>query len=272
MSFGADDNGFRFRAATILGRGARQDARHPHGGLRADAARPRPGERRWPTSASTTSAPCVKKTIDGFSGQSPQIAQALTASEAMTGASSTARSCRCCPASTPCTSRRATRRPIPSVGLLLKPEDAAAGAATIKKLTATLCQGASASGRCGLQIEDIPNGQRFSGPRAQSPPSCGVRPATSSPSRTTRPPATSRRRAWPTATSGRRSRSGGRRAATCPALLYVDIAGAIRFARGRREAQPDPQAANTQPLRRRRLWRHQGRRHATADVFVQVAK
>ncbi len=164
MSFGADDNGFRFRTAALL-----DEARAESLGIMQEDFAPALLDRVPATTLAyygfQNLGPQIKQAFDQFSGQSPQVAQALTAVEAMTGASFDNEIVPLLSGEHALYVAPGNPGPIPSVGLLLKPEDANAGAATIRKLTGTLLQELAASGDGSLTIEDIPNGQRFSGPQ-----------------------------------------------------------------------------------------------------------
>jgi hypothetical protein len=162
MSFGADDNGFRFRTAALL-----DEARAESLGIQQEDFEPSLTDRVPATTllyyGFQDLGPQIKQMLDQFSGQSPQVAQALTAVEAMTGASFDNEIVPLLSGEHALYVAPGNPGPIPSVGLLLKPEDAAAGAATIRKLTGTLTQELAAGGDGSLTVEDIPNGQRFSG-------------------------------------------------------------------------------------------------------------
>ena len=141
MSFGADDNGFRIRTATIL-----DEERAKTLGVLQEDFEPTLLDRVPATTLAYVGfqdlGPMIKKTIDQFSGQSPQIAQALTAVEAMTGASFDGEIVPLLSGEHALYVAPGNPGPIPAVGLLLKPADAAKGAATIKKLTGDPEQGA----------------------------------------------------------------------------------------------------------------------------------
>ena len=82
-------------------------------------------------------------------------------------------------------------------------------------------------------------------------------------------------RAWPTATSGRRSRSAAGVGDDVSSLLYVDIPGvldAVRAAGAGAELDSDPQvAANLKPLGGLAVWGDsKDGGIATADVYLEV--
>lgn len=274
MSFGADDNGFRFRAATIL-----DEERAKTLGILQEDFEPTLLDRVPATTLAYVGfhdlGPMLKKTIDGFSGQSPQIAQALTAIEAMTGASFDGEIVPLLSGEHALYVAPGNPGPIPSVGLLLKPEDAAAGAATIKKLTATLSKELSASGSEGLQIEDIPNGQRFSGPQTQGLSvvwrQAGDVIAFSNDQTAGDEPAAS----LADSDKWKALKKSAGVSDDVSSLLYLDIPGvldAVRAAGAGAELDSDPQvAANLKPLGGLAVWGDtKDGGVATADVYLEV--
>ncbi len=274
MSFGADDNGFRFRAATIL-----DEERAKTLGVLQEDFEPTLLDRVPATTLAYVGfhdlGPMLKKTIDGFSGQSPQIAQALTAIEAMTGASFDGEIVPLLSGEHALYVAPGNPGPIPSVGLLLKPEDAAAGAATIKKLTATLSKELSASGSEGLQIEDIPNGQRFSGPQTQGLSvvwrQAGDVIAVSNDQTAGDEPAAS----LADSDKWKALKKSAGVSDDVSSLLYLDIPGvldAVRAAGAGAELDSDPQvAANLKPLGGLAVWGDtKDGGVATADVYLEV--
>ena len=163
MSFGADEGGFRFRTATIV-----DEERAKTLGIVTEDFEPTLIDRVPATTLAyfgfQNLGPMLKTALDGVSGDSPQIAQAITAIEAMTGAKFDTEVVPLLSGEHALYVAPGNPGPIPAVGLLLKPEDAAAGAATLKKLTGALVKELAAGGEdSGVQVEDIPNGQRFSG-------------------------------------------------------------------------------------------------------------
>jgi len=163
MSFGADDGGFRFRTATIM-----DEERAKTLGIATEDFEPSLTGRVPATTLAyfgfQNLGPMLKTTLDGLTGQSPQVAQAIAAIEAMTGAKFDSEVVPLLSGEHALYVAPGNPGPIPAVGLLLKPTDATQGAATIRKLTDALVRELSASGsEPGINVEDIPNGQRFSG-------------------------------------------------------------------------------------------------------------
>jgi hypothetical protein len=169
-----------------------------------------------------------------------------------------------------------TPGPIPSVGLLLKPADAAQGAATLRKLSAALVKELSASGSAGsVTVEDIPNGQRFTGPQLSglsvvwrqagdviaisNDPTAGDKPSAN--------------------LSGSDKWTNLKKLAGVPdgvaALAYVDIPGvleAVRAAGAGAQLDSDPNvSANLKPLGGLAMWGdNKGGGVNTADVYLEV--
>jgi hypothetical protein len=163
MSFGADDGGFRFRTATIV-----DEERAKTLGILTEDFEPSLTGRVPATTLAyfgfQNLGPMLKTALDGLTGQSPQVAQAIGAIEAMTGANFDTEVVPLLSGEHALYVAPGNPGPIPAVGLLLKPTDAAQGAATLRKLTAALVRELGASGEdAGVNVEDIPNGQRFSG-------------------------------------------------------------------------------------------------------------
>jgi hypothetical protein len=274
MSFGADDNGFRFRAATIL-----DEERAKTLGVLQEDFEPTLLDRVPATTLAYVGfhdlGPMLKKTIDGFSGQSPQIAQALTAIEAMTGVSFDGELVPLLSGEHALYVAPGNPGPIPAVGLLLKPSDAAKGAATIKKLTATLSKELGAQGSEGLQIEDIPNGQRFSGPQTQGLSvvwrQAGDVIAFSNDQTAGDEPSAS----LADSDKWKALKKSAGVSDDVSSLLYVDIPGvldAVRAAGAGAQLDSDPQvAANLKPLGGLAVWGDtKDGGIATADVYLEV--
>jgi hypothetical protein len=274
VSFGADDNGFRIRTATLL-----DEERAKTLGVVQEDFEPTLLDR---VPASTLAyigfhdlGPTIKKTIDQFSGQSPQIAQALTAVEAMTGASFDGEIVPLLSGEHALYVAPGNPGPIPSVGLLLKPEDAAKGAATIKKLTGTLSKELSAGGSDGLTIEDIPNGQRFTGSQLQGLSvvwrQAGDVIAFSNDQTAGDEPAQSLADSDKWEALKKAAGVGD----DVSALMYVDIPGvldAVRAAGAGAQLDADPQvAANIKPLGGLAVWGDsKDGGVVTADVYLEV--
>ena len=274
MSFGADDNGFRIRTATIL-----DEERAKTLGVLQEDFEPTLLDRVPATTLAYVGfkdlGPMIKKTIDQFSGQSPQIAQALTAVEAMTGASFDGEIVPLLSGEHALYVAPGNPGPIPAVGLLLKPADAAKGAATIKKLTGTLSKELSASGSDGLTIEDIPNGQRFSGPQTQGLSvvwrQAGDVIAFSNDQTAGDEPSSS----LADSDKWKALKDAAGVGDDVSSLLYVDIPGvldAVRAAGAGAELDSDPQvAANLKPLGGLAVWGDsKDGGVATADVYLEV--
>jgi hypothetical protein len=274
MSFGADDGGFRFRAATLM-----DEARAKALGITQPDFKPTLID-RTPASALAyfgfqNLGPMLKQALDQFSGDSPQVAQALTAFEAMTGVKFDSELVPLLSGEHALYVAPGAPGPIPSVGLLLKPEDAAAGAATIKKLTGALVNELGASGDDSITVEDIPNGQRFSGQQLSgitvlwrqatdviafsNDPTAGDEPA----------------QGLADADKWKRLKDAAGVGDDVSGLAYVDIPGileAVRAAGAGEELDSDPKvAANLKPLGGLAMFGDtKDGGVATADVYLEV--
>lgn len=274
MSFGADDNGFRIRTATLL-----DEERAKTLGVLQEDFEPTLLDRVPATTLAYIGfhdlGPMIKKAIDQFSGQSPQVAQALTAVEAMTGASFDGEILPLLSGEHALYVAPGNPGPIPVVGLLLKPADAAKGAATIKKLTGTLTKELSANGSDGLTIEDIPNGQRFSGPQTQGLSvvwrQAGDVIAFSNDQTAGDEPSES----LADSDKWKALKKAAGVGDDVSSLLYVDFPGildAVRAAGAGAEIDSDPQvAANLKPLGGLAVWGDsKDGGVATADIYLEV--